>query len=76
MIIEPGMTLGEFLCQEVTDEEWDTLFDPPPLAPPQDFIGPRVYPPKWLRCEVCDEWIQVSDKYRRATTARHPECKR
>ena len=73
--IRPGMSLGEFLSQEVSDEEWDAEWDPAPKAPPQDFIGPRVFPPKFLRCSVCDEWIQVSDKYRRAKTATHAECR-
>ena len=72
--IWPGMSLGDFLNQEVSDEEWDTEWDPPPKAPPQNFIGPRAFPPKWLRCDVCDEWIQVSDKYRRAKWARHDYC--
>ena len=68
------MTLGEFLSQECTQEEWDTLFDPPPLAPRQNFIGPRAYPPKWLRCTHCDEWVQICDKYRRATKATCQRC--
>ena len=71
--IHPGMSFGDFLNQEVTDEEWD-LIDPPPVAPPQNFIGPRAFPPKFLRCDCCDQWIQISDKYRRAKTARHAHC--
>ena len=49
--------------------------DEPPKAPPQSFIGPRVYPPKFLRCSVCGDWIQVADKYRRAKTAVHGSCR-
>ena len=49
--------------------------DGPPLAPPQNFIGPRVYPPKFLRCSVCGDWIQVADKYRRAKRAVHGSCR-
>ena len=67
--IWPGMSFGYFLNQEVTDEEWVALFDPPPVAEPQNFIGPRVYPPKYLRCQGCDEWVKVPDKYRRAKKA-------
>ena len=63
-----GMSLGDFLCQEVTDEEWD-LMDPPPVAEPEDFIGPRVYPPKYLRCMECGDWVRISDKYRQAQSA-------
>ena len=48
--------------------------DLPPVAPPQDFIGPRVYPPTFLRCDCCGDWIQVADKYRRAKAARHSDC--
>ena len=48
--------------------------DLPPVAPPQDFIGPRVYPPKFLRCDSCGDWIHVADKYPRASTARHDCC--
>ena len=87
----PGMSLGEFLMQECTDEEWDEMnpgippdapeptpppirTDTPPLAPPQQFIGPRAYPPKWLRCEGCQEWVQISDKYGRAKKAHCGRC--
>ena len=67
------MSLGEFLSQEVTDNEWDEI-DPPPVAPKQSFIGPRAYPPKFLRCQRCQEWVQVCDKYRRATKATCMSC--
>ena len=46
----------------------------PPKAPPQNFIGPRVYPAKFLRCEFCGEWVQVADKYRQAKKTRHLHC--
>ena len=50
--IWPGMSFGDFLCQEVSDEGWN-LMDPPPVAEPQDFIRPRCYAPKYLLCEGC-----------------------
>ena len=46
--------------EELTDAE---------LAPPQNFIGPRVYPPKYLYCHVCRAHVKVADKYRRARRA-------
>ena len=66
--------MREFLSQECTDEEWDTLFDPPPVAPPQDFIGPRTHPPKYLRCQHCEEWVLIPDKFRPATKATCTTC--
>lgn len=66
-----GMSLGDFLCQPIP-EEWDEFpgeWNEPPLAPPQDFIGPRCFPPKWLRCEICNRWVLIPDKYRRAKRA-------
>ena len=67
-IIE-GQNLGQLLNQVVSDEEWDTLWDPPPVAEPQDFIGPRAYPPKYLRCKECGDWVRIPDEYRQARKA-------
>ena len=46
--------------EELTDAE---------LAPPQNFIGPRFYPPKYLYCCVCGAHVKIADKYRRARRA-------
>ena len=43
-------------------------------APPQNFIGPRFYPIKYLPCRVCGGSVRVADKYRHAKTAVHGEC--
>ena len=67
--ITPGMSFGDFLNQSVSQEEWDTEWDPPPKAPPQTFIGPACFAPKWLRCEGCGDWVQIPSKYRRAKKA-------
>ena len=71
--IHPGMSLHAFLSQEVSDEEWDEI-DPPPVAPAQSFIGPRAYPPKFLRCQQCQEWVQIPDKFRQAKRATCLHC--
>ena len=53
-------TDGTVPREELTDAE---------LAPPQDFTGPRLFAPKYLKCHVCGTHVKVADKYRRAERA-------
>ena len=43
-------------------------------APPQDFIGPRVFAHKFLPCKECGVDVLIPDKYRRAKVATCLEC--
>ena len=45
-----------------------------PKAPPQDWIGPRVYAVKWLPYRHYGVMVKIADKYRRARTATFSEC--
>ena len=40
----------------------------------ESFIGPKLYPDKYLPCSVCGEPVRIPDKFRRAKTATHGEC--
>ena len=43
-------------------------------APPQEFIGPRCFPIKYLPCSECGEPVRIPDKFRRAKTAVCFDC--
>ena len=43
-------------------------------APPQDFIGPRLHPIKYLPCRCCGTEVRIPEKYRRAKTAVCSDC--
>ena len=44
------------------------------LAPRQKFIGPRLYPPKFLPCRICGSQVQIPEKYRQSKSAVCSDC--
>ena len=43
-------------------------------APPQQFIGPKLFPDKALPCSKCGTPVVISTKFRRAKTAVCCDC--